>query len=561
VSRILVIGGYGGFGARLCRRLAAAGGHELLVAGRSADKAAFFCAELPRARPVTMDRSRDVGAVLTAQRLDLVIDAAGPFQGSDYRVPSACIDCGIPYLDLADARDFVVGIKALDGRARAAGVAVVSGASSLPALSGAVARHLAEGLDQVHNVDMALSVSSRANGASVVEAILSYVGQKVPLWRGRRSSHGFGWQEMRRQDFRVEGAAPLRRRHVAIADVPDLELLPSLLPGRPSVTFRAGIDLAVPMRGLWLASWLVRWGWLKSLRPAARWLLPLYRSIQRLGGDRSAMCVLVKGRAGAAEVERRWTVIAEQDEGRDIPTLAAAILAEEVLAGRQPAGAYDAAGLLLLAQFEPSFATLALRHETVERPLPPPLYARVMGADFNRLPESVRRIHQVCGDSGAGGEGNVVRGRGPAAHLIAAAMRFPPAGTVPLHVSFAEQDGIECWTRDFGGHGFSSELSGAGARVVERFGAMRFAFALGGGPDGLTMRLERWSLLRIAMPLFLAPRISAREWEEEGRFRFDVRVAMPLVGEVIHYSGWLRPLDEAAPAEPAPSAEPVLCPA
>jgi hypothetical protein len=44
----------------------------------------------------------------------LVIDAAGPFQGSDYRVPSACIAAAIPYLDLADARDFVCGIGALD---------------------------------------------------------------------------------------------------------------------------------------------------------------------------------------------------------------------------------------------------------------------------------------------------------------------------------------------------------------------------------------------------------------------------------------------------------------
>ena len=53
MSRILVIGGYGGFGARLTRRLIAAG-HDVLVAGRSADKAAAFCKRLV----MTCSRSR-----------------------------------------------------------------------------------------------------------------------------------------------------------------------------------------------------------------------------------------------------------------------------------------------------------------------------------------------------------------------------------------------------------------------------------------------------------------------------------------------------------------------
>jgi len=105
VSRILVIGGYGGFGARLCRRLVAAG-HEVLVAGRSRGKATAFAATLPRAQPLVLDRSDIVGA-LPALEADLVIDAAGPFQGSSYAVPEACIAARIPYLDLADARDFV----------------------------------------------------------------------------------------------------------------------------------------------------------------------------------------------------------------------------------------------------------------------------------------------------------------------------------------------------------------------------------------------------------------------------------------------------------------------
>lgn len=55
MSRVLVLGGYGGFGARISLRLAALG-HEVLVAGRSADKASRFSAQVAGAVPVSLDR-------------------------------------------------------------------------------------------------------------------------------------------------------------------------------------------------------------------------------------------------------------------------------------------------------------------------------------------------------------------------------------------------------------------------------------------------------------------------------------------------------------------------
>jgi len=542
VSRILVIGGYGGFGARLCRRLAASG-HGLIVAGRSADKAARFAAGLPDARPLALDRTGDLGPMLERERPDLVVDAAGPFQGSDYRVPSACIAARIPYLDLADARDFVCGIGALDSAARAAGVAIVSGASTSPALTGAIARRLAEGLDRVDSVDIALSAANRAAGGdAVVAAALSYAGRPVRLWRGRRWIKAAGWQEMKRADFGfADGRGGLRRRFVALADLADLELLPALLPGRPAVGFRAGTELGFQMIALWLLSWPVRWGWLRSLAGARRAIVACYRLTGRIGGRRSAMRVTLAGRSGEALVERRWTVVAEQGEGLEIPTLAAELLAADILAGRVAPGARSPESLLALDRFEPLLDRLPVRIETVERSLPPPLYARAMGEAWTALPTAVRRLHDLSRDGGAAGEGTVVRGRSLLARALAAAMRFPRAGTWKLHVAFAEADGVERWTRDFGGHLFSSALSRAGAGVTERFGPLRFEFGLPSSPHGLEMRLRRWSAFRLKMPLFLAPRIAAREWQEDGRFRFEVAVSLPLAGPVVAYSGWLEP--------------------
>jgi hypothetical protein len=518
----------------------------LLVAGRSRAEATAFAATLPRAQPLVLDRV-DIGTMLPALEADLVIDAAGPFQGSSYVVPNACIAARIPYLDLADARDFVCGIGALDEAARAAGVAIVSGASSVVSLSGAVVRTLAEGLDRVETVDMALSVTSRRSGAdSVVRAALSYVGRPVRLWRCGGWTPVAGWQEMKRASFRFRDGTGLGGRLVAIAEVPDLELLPAMLPGRPGVTFRAGTQSALQMLALWLASWPVRWKWLESLTGAAPLLVRLYRLTAGFGGLRSAMTIALRGRAAGRPVERRWTIVAEKGEGLEIPTLGAALLAEDALAGRLGPGARSAVSLLTLDRFERDFAGLAVRHEIAERALPPPLYAGVLGPRFDALPPAVRAMHDLNGAAGAVGEGKVVRGKGVLARVIAALMRFPPAGTWPLRLAFVEHDGVETWTRDFGGHRFASILSAApGGLIEERFGPMRFAFELPAGPDRLEMHLHGWSAFLIPMPRFLAPRIAAREWQDEqGRFRFDVGVALPLVGEVVGYRGWLVPLKQ-----------------
>jgi hypothetical protein len=359
---------------------------------------------------------------------------------------------------------------------------------------------------------------------------------------------------MRREDFLFADGTGLGGRLVALADLPDCELLPALLPGRPAVTFRAGTELGFQMRALWLASWAVRWGWVKSLGNSARWLLPFYRLTRRLGGERSAMNVTLVGTAGGHRLERCWTIVAEQGEGLEVPTLTAELLAGDILSGRLPAGARSAASLMSLDRYGPLLSKLAVRHEIRERPLPRPLYEGVMGPRFHHLPSAVRTMHELC-DGGAAGQGTVVRGPNFAARLVAGLMRLPPQGMWPLHVAFAEHGGRERWTRDFGGHRFSSELSRHGSLLVERFGPIRFFFALQARDDGLDMVLRRWTLFRLPMPVALAPRIKAEEREEGGSFRFDVEASLPGIGRIVHYSGWLKPLGqlptsgEAAPAE------------
>ncbi len=513
----------------------------MLVAGRSPAKADAFCRTLPGLIPVVLDRE-NIAEALIQHSPDVVVDTSGPFQEMDLTIPRACIAAGVHYCDIADSRAFVEAMADLDTAAREAGVAMLSGASSVPALSGAVVASLSGDMENVTAVEMAISASNQAAaGTAVAAAILGQVGKPFTLRRGGRTVTRYGWQEIENLDFEVPGLKPLIGRRVALADVPDIALLPDRLPGCPAVAFRAGTELGFQNWALWLLSWVVRWGWLSGLTRLRGWLLPLQRLTAKFGSDRSAMSVRLFGEANNLRVERRWTLIADQGDGPEIPTLAVPLIIARIIGGNERSGARDAGQALTLTDFEPAFSTLAISHASTEHILPDPLYRRVMGDRFDRLPPAVRRMHDVVRDGGASGEAEVIGATNALGRLVARIMRFPRAGKHELHVAFTERDGRERWVRQFGEKAFASSLSSLDGALVEQFGPLRFAFDLPGDDHGLEMVMTSWAFGLLPLPLILAPRSRAREWEDLGRFNFDVPIELPLIGRIVHYRGWLVP--------------------
>ncbi len=236
--RILIIGGYGTFGARLSQLLCDDERFCLLIGGRSLAKAVAFVSSLggkAGKEPVEFDRNGDVYKQLSAVAPAVTVDASGPFQtmgGDTYRVPRACISLGIDYADLADSREFVRKIAELDAEARTAGVFVLSGLSSFPALSIAALDRLAQDFSRIDHVSSGIAPSPHADiGPNVIRAIASYAGKPVPILRNGISATGLGLIEWHRVTVAPPGCIPLKSGRFRLVDAPDLDLLPQRLKG------------------------------------------------------------------------------------------------------------------------------------------------------------------------------------------------------------------------------------------------------------------------------------------------------------------------------------------
>ncbi|MEF2250854.1 saccharopine dehydrogenase family protein [Ralstonia solanacearum] len=360
-KHVVVIGGYGFFGGRLVRRLAAHEALTITVAGRSLAQATALVETLrPTARARLQTAALDAHADTLTRQLrtlapGMLIHTSGPFQGQDYRVAQACIAAGVHYIDLADGRTFVQDISTLDAAARQAGVLVVSGASSVPALSGAAADHLAQGLATVDAIDIGISPGNRTErGLSTVQAILSYCGKPLP------SAHEpvFGW----RGTWRHRYPAPVGARLMSPCDVPDLTLLPTRYPGTPRVRFGAGLELRLLHRGMNLMSALAKAGLVRDWSRHARWLKAVSEWLLPFGTDAGAMHVRIEGRDGGNQARTRlWHLVAARGDGPYVPTLAAAALVRRWLEGTLPQrGALPCIGLLTLADFARETEGLAI---------------------------------------------------------------------------------------------------------------------------------------------------------------------------------------------------------
>ncbi|MFC4309301.1 saccharopine dehydrogenase family protein [Steroidobacter flavus] len=346
MKSVVVLGGYGNFGRRIVDALARERDTRVFVSGRDVQQATAVAQEIGgSAEPLRLDAyAADFTAELRKVGATIVVHTAGPFQGQEYAVPRACVAAKAHYLDLADGRGFVCGIRALDEEAKLNDALVVSGASSVPALSSAVVDALGAQFSSIESIDHGITSGARPPGKATMDGVLAYAGKPFKQWRDGQWQQVCGWQDLTRRLY----PTPIQGRWIANCDVPDLDLFPERYRLVHTVQFRAGVGPASSMIGLWFASWLVRVGLLTSLQS---WVPALHRTASTLapfGSKRSAMHVTVRGiDLNGEPAVRNWFLLADQDHGPFIPCFPAIALARKLVRDEISArGAMPCMGLL-----------------------------------------------------------------------------------------------------------------------------------------------------------------------------------------------------------------------
>ena len=340
-KRILVLGGQGVLGRRISRAVTAIPSVECIIGGLRPPKDTQFsganvsCLVVNANEPASLRRALD--------GVFAVVNAVGPFQGRDYTVAETCAGMGAHYVDIADGRAYVEGITRLQRRAQQKECLIVSGASSVPAVSTALVDMLVPEFDHINEIHVSFSPGNKNPlGVATLRAILSYTGVSLRVKEQGRWRYAYGWSESKAVRF----PRPVGKRRVYLCDVPDLDIFPARY-GAQTVTFRAGLELALFNYGLAILGRMRRWNWIKNLSNWAPGLAATGHLFRSFGGVAGGLQVQVCGRKQGQDIEHTVSLLARDANGPAIEcSPAVALIRKWVERGVSDTGAMPCVGLL-----------------------------------------------------------------------------------------------------------------------------------------------------------------------------------------------------------------------
>lgn len=547
---VLIIGGYGTFGYGIADLLSNEPDLTITLAGRNFEKAKAACKSLSSKAvfvPLKLDRNGDLSAQIKTPP-DIIIDASGPFQnygdGKRDNVIQYALSHGCHYLDICDDLEFVDHIQGFDTAAKKKGLTLLSGLSTYPVLTAAVARELGKDMDGITDIRAGIAPSPKAvTGRNVIAAVAAYAGKKqVGVLRDGQFIKTQGLTETHRETICVPGQKPLPNILFSVVEGPDPQELPRHFDGLQNIWMSAGPRPEVLHRSLIALAWLVR----LKLLPNIAWLTGLFHKTQSLvniGEHRGGMFV----RASNAEQSRSWHMIAEGDDGPRIPAIPAAIMVRKWLRGETvPPGARTAITDITLSDYDTEFSKLNITHGCHDdTPHIRNLYEEILGEAYEAMSKPLQNLHRIGQGKSFEGRCKVTRGRNPLSHIIATLLRFPKAShDIPVRVVLTKEGDKEIWERFFDGRRMvSTQKAGRGKQsrlVIERFGPIAVYLAILVQDGKQVLKTTGWSIFGIPLPKFLMPGGNVFEHDAEGRFNFHVDMVAPIFGRLVKYEGWLE---------------------
>jgi hypothetical protein len=185
------------------------------------------------------------------------------------------------------------------------------------------------------------------------------------------------------------------------------------------------------------------------------------------------------------------------------------------------------------------------------------LYATVLGTRWNELAEIVRRLHTPGTIVTAVGVFSVRRGNW-LTRCLASVIGLPKsADAVEVHLTVTPTGTTEEWRRLFAGKPFVSTQWLDAGRLIEKIGLsespIEFDVREGALHYQTTGSALRLGFLRVPMPRWLSPRVTAFEKPAGDKLQVFVEVALPMLGRLICYEGTLTSIDIPCPNIDIPS--------
>jgi len=367
-KRILIIGGYGNFGSFISRGLAQDEDFQIIIAGRSFEKAKSLADSIEaihKPNAIAIDITSGLENALNQIKPDIVIHTSGPFQEQGYNVAKACIAQGCHYIDLADGRDFVEGITTLDAQAKSKGILVISGASSVPCLTSALVDYYRPEFECLEALDYGITTAQKTNrGLATTAAILGYIGKPFTTIINGASETIYGWQSLHLRRYPHLGL-----RLLGNCDVPDISLFPKRYPMLKTVRFYAGLEIPFIHMGLWIISWLVRLGLIKNLQKTASLLLKISFLFDWLGTSNSGFHMELSGIDKNGQAKKvTFEITARSGDGPYIPCIPAILLTKKLVSGKlENAGAYPCMGFISLPEYLGALKGLDIEWKSSEK--------------------------------------------------------------------------------------------------------------------------------------------------------------------------------------------------
>jgi len=326
--RVVVYGGNGFFGRLVVQDLLRFSSAQITIASRRA-KVVDYHGFRDRVRWVQSDLNDFTSVRATIEGAQALVSCVGPYQGQSLNLLEACVENRVPYVDVADDRDFLLRAYGFSSKIAEAGIPALIGCSVVPGLSTLLTQYCRDQFPCANRTKICISPGTRhPRGPGSLLCLLSTVGKEISITENGNPKKVIGWTGRERVFF----PPPMGARWVYfVVDVPDYFLQTRYF-GVQSVEFKIGSELDALnhlLSGLRAASQFLKAPNLHALVFPARLLIQI---ASLFGTSQGGMMVEVSSSEPGLSQTVAMCAFAAQ-HGEVIPAILPSIAAQLILKG------------------------------------------------------------------------------------------------------------------------------------------------------------------------------------------------------------------------------------